>query len=545
MEASRRRDILAGITVTAYLIPQVMAYAGIAGLDPSAGIWAAVGALVAYAALGSSGQLSVGPESTTALMTAAALATAGPQRVDDLAVALALVVAGFCGLAWLARLSFVAELFSRPVLVGYMTGVAALMVISQIPKLIGIEAGSTDGMLGELGHAARHALDAHTATTVIGLVTLAVMLVVARWRPHAPVALLGIVGASVAVQLAAGTASGVALVDDVATRGPELGVPSVALDEVVALLVPALGVAFVAYTDNILTARAFAVRHKEQIDARRELLALGAANVGAALLHGFPVSSSGSRTAIVDAAGGRTRLVALVTAAATAAAALLLAPALALIPATALAAVVVYAATRLIEIDEFRRFARFRRSELVLAAATTVAVLAVGVLNGVLVAVGLSLLDLLRRVARPKAAVEGFVEGVAGMHDIDDYPDARTLPGLVVYRYDSPLFFANAEDFRVRVLEAVATETEPVRWLLLNTEAMSEVDLTACDVLESIRADLAARGITLALARVKQDLLQQLDRAGLIERIGREHVFPTLPTAVAAFEALGRRGDVA
>ncbi len=249
----------------------------------------------------------------------------------------------------------------------------------------------------------------------------------------------------------------------------------------------------------------------------------------------MPVSSSGSRTAICDAAGGRTRAAGLVTAVATAVAVLLLGPALATFPSAALGAVVVYAAVRLIDVGEFRRIAAFRRSELLIAVVTALSVVVVGVLQGVLIAIGISVLDLLRRVARPHDAIEGYVPGLAGMHDVDDHPDATEVPGLLVYRYDSPLFFANAEDFTTRALAAVDAAAVPVRWFVLNTEAIVEVDLTAADALEELRSELESRGVVVALARVKQDLRDALRPSGLLDRIGEDRVFPTLPTAVEAF----------
>jgi SulP family sulfate permease len=296
-----------------------------------------------------------------------------------------------------------------------------------------------------------------------------------------------------------------------------------------------LGVAFVGFTDNILTARAFASRHRQHIDSKRELLALGAANLGSGLLQGFPVSSSGSRTAIGDAIGGRTQLASLVTVLCTVAAILFARPLLAAFPVAALGAVVVYAAVRLVDINEFIRFAGFRRSELLLAVGTTAAVLVVGVLAGVLVAVGLSVLDLLRRVARPHDAIEGYVPGLAGMHDVDDYPSAEPVPGLLVYRYDSPLFFANAEDFHHRAMAAVEQSAQPVEWFVLNTEAIVEVDITSVDVLETLVRELQERDMVVALARVKQDLRAELAPTGLLEQIGEDRIFPTLPTAVEAF----------
>ncbi len=532
-----RGDVLAGVTVTAYLIPQVMAYAEVAGLPAVTGLWASVGALTAYALLGSSPQLSVGPESTTALMTAAALgslAIGSSEEYADFAAALCLVVAALCVVGWLGGLAFLAELLSRPVLVGYMAGVAMIMIASQLGNLLGF-AVEASGFREELTYVAAHLGEAHLPTVVLGLVTLTFLLVTSTLLPRAPVALVGMLGAAAAVYALGLQDRGVTLIGRIPAGLPVPSLPGVSATEVAALVPPALGVAFVAYTDNILTGRAFAHRRRDTVDARRELLALGAANVGAGLMQGFPVSSSGSRTAIGDAVGGRSQLTGLVTVAATVVAVLAFRPVLSWFPTAALGAVVVYAAVRLVDVAEFRRIGRFRRSELVIALGTTAAVLVVGVLQGVLVAIGLSILDLLRRVARPHDAVEGFVPDIAGMHDIQDYPNASVVPGLVVYRYDSPLFFANAQDFSHRSRAAVAASPDPVKWFVLNTEAISEVDLTAVDALESLRSELTARGIVFALARLKQDLRAELEGSELLERIGEGRVFPTLPTAVDAY----------
>ena len=531
-----RGDLLAGVTVTAYLIPQVMAYAELAGLPAVTGLWAAIGALMVYAVLGSSQRLSVGPESTTALMTAAALGsvTTAATSPAAMASALAFVVAGFCLIGWIARLAALADLLSRPVLIGYLAGIAGIMVVSQFGKLLGIEVQG-EGFLTELGYAARHVTEANAATLVLGLVTLTAMLLAALKFPRAPIALLGMLGATVAVWVFDLDDRGVQLVGVIPAGIPTPGFPDVSPHDVLVLLGPALGVAFVGYTDNILTGRAFASRHEERVDAKQELLALGAANLGSGLLHGFPVSSSGSRTAIGDAIGGRTQLAGLVTVVCTVGALVFARPLLASFPLAALGAVVVYAATRLVDVGEFVRFARFRRSEFLLAAGTTASVLVAGVLEGVLVAIGLSVLDLLRRVAQPHDAIEGYVPGLAGMHDVDDYPTAEPVAGLLVYRYDSPLFFANAEDFRRRALAAVEQTGGPVEWFVLNTEAIVEVDITAVDVLEDLRRELTDRGIVVALARVKQDLRDELAPTGFLERIGEDRIFLTLPTTVDAF----------
>jgi MFS superfamily sulfate permease-like transporter len=285
----------------------------------------------------------------------------------------------------------------------------------------------------------------------------------------------------------------------------------------------------------MLTARAFAERRSQTVDANSELLALGVSNLAVGFLRGFPVSSSGSRTAIGDAQGSRTQLHSLVVVVIVLVVLLAGGAVLAGFPLAALGAVVLYAALRLIDLAAFRRIARFRRAELVLALTTTAAVLFFGVLYGVLAAVGLSVVELLRRLARPHDAILGFVPGVAGMHDIDDYPQAKLVPGLVVYRYDAPLCFANAEDFRRRALAAVTAAPTPVHWFLLNAEACVEVDSTAVDALAALRGELDRRGVVFAMARVKQDLRDQLAGTDFLDAVDPDRIFMTLPVAVAAY----------
>jgi sulfate permease, SulP family len=532
-----RADVLAGVTVAAYLIPQVMAYAEVAGLPPVVGLWAIVAPLAVYAVLGSSRQLSIGPESTTALMTAVAvapLAAGDPARYAALAAALAFLVGVLCLVGWAARLGFLADLLSRPVLIGYMAGVAVIMIVSQLEKVTGVPVEG-DSFVSEIMSFFGQLSQVHPPTVVLAAVVLTFLLVAGKLFPRLPIPLLGVLLAAGVTAVFSLEDIGVKVVGEVTAGLPAPGIPAVSVSDLTALLLPAVGVAIVGYTDNMLTGRAFATRNGYRVDANSELLALGAVNVATGLMRGFPVSSSGSRTAIGDSLGSRSQLYSLVALAAVLLVLLVGGSVLAAFPDAALGALVIYAALRLVEIGEFRRFAAFRHSELVIALATTVAVLVLGVLYGVLAAVVLSILDLLRRVARPHDGILGYAPGVAGMHDIDDYPDAKVVPGLVAYRYDAPLFFANAEDFRQRALAAVDDAPAEVEWFLLNAEANVEVDITAVDALNELRSELERRGIVFAMARVKQDLRDDLDAAGLVAKIGEDRIFPTLPTAVAAY----------
>jgi sulfate permease, SulP family len=531
-----RSDVVAGVTVAAYFVPQVMAYAQLAGLPAVTGLWAALVPLVLYFGLGSSRILSLGPESTTALLTATAigpLAAGDPVRYAGLAALLALLVGAVCLICWATRLGFLADLLSKPVLVGYLAGIAVIMMTSQLGRLTGAPVDG-DSPLSEVLSAIRLIGEWQLAPVTLSVVAIALLLALARWTPRLPGPIIVVAIAATVTWAGDLRDSGVRVVGAVPSGLPEPRLPGVDGSDIGLLALAALGVALVGYTDTVLTARAFAGRG-ERIDPDREFLVLGLSNVSAGVLQGFPISSSGSRTALAEASGARTQVYSLAAAVAILATLVFAGPLLSTFPIPALGALIVYAALRLIELSEFRRIASFRRSELLLALATTVGVIALDVLYGVLVAVALSVLDVLRRVARPHDGILGYVPGIAGMHDIDDYPDARPVPGLVVYRYDSPLFFANANDFHRCALAAVDDAPTPVRWLLLNAEANVEIDITAIDALDTLREELEARGVVLALARVKQDLRDDLEAAGFLERLGADRVFYTLPTAVEAF----------
>ena len=533
-----RGDLLAGVTVAAYLIPQVMAYAELAGLPPVVGLWAVLVPMGLYALFGTSPQLSVGPESTTAVMTAVAiapLALGDSSRYAALSAALAIVVGVVCLIGYLLRLGFLADLLSRPILVGYMAGVAMIMISGQLDKTTGVPVDG-DGFVEQLRSFFSNVGDVHWATVALSVAVLVFLFVFAHFFPRLPVPLIAVLLATAAAVVLDLSADGILVVGEIPAGFPSPRIPDVSFDDVLLLIGPALGIAVVGYSDNVLTGRSFASRHHDEVEANQELLALGVSNAGAGLTQGFPVSSSGSRTVIGDAVGGRTPLMGIAVAASVVLVLVFFRPLLAEFPTAALGALVMYAAVRLIDVPEFRRLARFRTSELALAVATTVGVLVVDILYGVVIAVALSVLDLFRRVARPHDAVLGRVPDLAGLHDIDDYPEAATVPGLVIYRYDAPLCFANAENFRTRAIAAVDEQPVRVEWFVLNVEAIVEVDLTASDAVRELRRELSERGIATGLARLKQDLRVELERAGILDEIGEHMIFPTLPTVLDSFE---------
>ena len=393
-----RWDALGGVTVAAYLVPQVMAYAVLAGLPPVAGLWAALPSLSLYALVGSSRQLSVGPESTCAIMTAvvvAPLAAGNPTRYAALAAALALIVGVLAVVGWALRLGAVADLLSAPILVGYLTGIAVIMIVGQLGKVTGVHV-SGDTLFSQLRSFFSHLDEVKGSTLLLGAGTLAFLLVVAwRW-PRVPGPLLAVLLATILTEVLHLQDKGVAVVGQLPAGLPVPGLPP--LGEYATLLLPAAGVLLVGYTDNVLTGRAFAIRGGYSTDANQEFLALGAANVGAGLFQGFPVSSSGSRTAIGESAGARTQLHSLVAVVCVVIVLLFLRPVLADFPIPALGAIVIYAATRLVDVHGFRRLARFRRSELLLAVVTLAGVLVFDILKGIVIAVD----HLRRRDAAPR-----------------------------------------------------------------------------------------------------------------------------------------------
>jgi SulP family sulfate permease len=533
-----RADLLAGITVTAYLVPQCLAYADLAGVAPVTGLWVAVVAMVVYFLLGTSRQLSVGPESATAIMAAAAVAPlAGGDEARWLALSagLAIMVGVICIAAWAVRLGFVADLLSQPILLGYMAGVAVIMIASQLGTITGVQLTSGDPV-GRGAEIAQRLGEVNWVSTALGAAVVVFLVVLRLVKPLAPGTLIVVVATGILVWALALEELGVKVVGSVPTGFPVPSLPGVSLADVSALLGSAVAIAFVAYSDVALTGRAFAARTGETIDPNREFLAMGVGNVAAGLTGGFALSASGSRTAIIDAMRARTQVTGLVAAVAVVVVVVAVPGLIAYIPRAALGGIVIYAALRLIDVHGLRQLARFRTSELALAVIAFTGVIVFNVLAGILVAVGLSVLELFARVARPPASVLGWVPGLAGLHNIEDYPDAHTIPGLLVFRYDAPLCFANGQDFRAKALAAVDDQDGPVQWFLLNAEAIVELDMTAAEALEQLVSDLRKRRVLFAMARVKQDLRAQLLRGGLLDVIDEQHIYPTLPVAVQGFE---------
>lgn len=533
-----RPNLVAGLTVTAYLVPQVMAYAILAGLSPVQGLWSALIALPLYALLGTSRWLSFGPESSVAVMAAAVIAPVVAQgRAEPAAVAGALAIAvGAVGLVATAlRLSFVADLLSRPILVGYMAGIAVLMINSQLDKVLGASTAESETVFEHVWLLTGAAIQ--WPAVVVALSVLATMAALSRTRIRAFAALVALV-VGVAVSAVLGAADhGPVLLGEVPSGLPTPALPGVPADVWGPLLIAAIGVLLVAYADSTLTGRAFHRVEEPALVPQTELRALSLVNLAAGLFRGMPVSTSGSRSAVARAAGATDQGYSLAAFGFLAIVLLVAGPALSVVPQAALGALVVYAAVLLIDVADFRRLWRFRRSEFWLAMVTTAGVLVVGVLYGVLVAVGLSVLLLLVEVARPNSAALGFVPGLAGMHDIDDFPQAQEEPGLLIFRYDSPLIFANAQNFLSHARARISERRAQLQWFALQCEAIIEIDSSGVDVLLTLFDELERADVRFVLVRAKRDLQETLARTPVLDRVGTEHVYPTLPTLVEAYRS--------
>ena len=534
-----RVDILAGLTVGAMLVPQGMAYAELADMPPVTGFYAALLALIAYAVVGSSRHLGVGPEPGTAILAATgvgAIAAGDPARYLALMAALALTVGVICILAAIARLGFIASVLSKPVLVGYITGVGLTLLSSQYSKFTGIPIDA-DGFFDRTGDLLAGLGDIDGLTLTVGAATLALILGL-RWRlPAAPGALLGVVLATATAVALGLEGDGLALVGDVPQGLPSLGLPDVGLGDVIELLPIAAGIALVGYSDNVLTGRAIGARQGYRIDPNQELAALGVTNLCAGFSQGFPISSSASRTAVPASLGSKSQLVGVVAAAIVVATLLFLSPVLAEIPQAALAAVIIAAAIAIIDVAGFRELWSVSRAEFVLAATSALAVMVFDVLYGVLIAVGLSLLVALGRIARPHDAILGDGQDLDGWVDAETHPGARTLPGLLVYRFDAPLFFANADRYRERLEQLVEENPGEEEWLVLDFEGVGEADTTAVDMLVELVAEQREAGRVIAVARANDRVLHRLARADLLQPAGSVVVYPTINAAVRAFQS--------
>ncbi len=534
-----RRDVVAGIVLTTLLVPQGMAYAELAGLPAITGLYTTILCLIGYAVFGPSRILVLGPDSSLGPMIAATIlpilgSNGSPERAIALASMLALIVGAVMIAAGALKLGFVADLLSKPTQIGYMNGLALTILIGQLPKLFGF---STDanGLINE-GRAFVNGItsgEAVGAAVAIGLFSLAVILALGRWLPKVPGVLIAVVvaiGASSAFHLAD---HGVSLVGTLPKGFPPLTVPS-HVSDLPLLFAGALGIALVALTDTISTASAFAARTGQEVNGDGEMIGIGAANVAAGFFQGFPVSTSGSRTAVAEQAGAKTQLTGVVGAALIVLMLVLVPGLLKNLPNPTLAAVVIAASLSLADLPGTLRLWRQRRVEFLLSVTAFLGVALLGVLQGIAVAVALSILNVFRRAWWPYQTTLGRVRGMRGLHDRELHPEAEQLAGLVIFRFDAPLFFANARTFRDQIRRLAAAEPRP-HWIVIAAEPITDVDTTAADMLAGLDEELNAAGTFLVFAELKDPVRAKLERYELIGPLDPGHFFPTIEAAVDAF----------
>jgi high affinity sulfate transporter 1 len=536
-----RRDLVAGVVLSTLLVPQGMAYAELAGLPAITGLYTTILCLLGYAMFGPSRILVLGPDSSLGPMIAATIlpilgSDGSPERAIALASMLALIVGVIMIAAGALKLGFVADLLSKPTQIGYMNGLALTILIGQLPKLFGF---STDanGLIAE-SRAFVHGLssgDTVGAALAIGLGSLAVILALGRWLPRVPAVLVAVVVA-IAASSAFGLADhGVSLVGSLPRGFPPLTVPS-PISDLPLLVAGALGIALVALTDTISTASAFGARTGQEVDGNGEMIGIGVANVAAGFFQGFPVSTSGSRTAVAEQAGAKTQLTGVAGAALIVLMLVLVPGLLKNLPNPTLAAVVIAASLSLADVSGTVRLWRQRRVEFLLTITAFAGVALLGVLEGIAVAVALSILNVFRRAWRPYQTTLGRVAGRPGQHDRRLHPEAEELPGAVIFRFDGPLFFANARTFREEIRRLATGDTRP-EWIIIAAEPITDVDTTAADMLVELDKELNAAGTSLVFAELKHPVRANLERYELIGPLDPGHFFPTLDAAVEAYQA--------
>jgi sulfate permease, SulP family len=535
-----RTEVVVAVTVFAVLVPSAMAFGDLAGVTPVAGLYVALGAMVMYALFGTSRQVIMGPEATAAIMTATAvapLAGADIARYAALAALLAILVGGVSLLARVARLGFITDLLSKPVLVGYIFGATLIVIGSQLGKMFGIKLAS-DKFFQQVVELISRLDEAHLLTVAIGVACMAALFIMRRINRKLPGPLIVVVGAIIASAVLSWQAKGVAVVGPVPAGLPQLTIPAVTASDILALLPAALALTILIYADEILTSRVFAAKHGEKVDANQEFVGIGMANIAAGFLTGFPCALSASRTTVNDQMGGKSQWVGLIAAALTVIFLLFLTPLLAPLPTAALGAIIIVASLGLIDIAAFRFLRQVRPAEFWLAVVTAFGVLCIGVLQGILVAVVLSLISVLYHVARPHDALLDDVDAAGGTvyRGIDDKETALTEPGLIVYRFDAPLVFANAAFFTERLEGLIANAGPGLKCIILDAEPISDFDSTAAEALENLDADLERIGVDLWIARANGPLRQLLSVTGLTQRLGAEHIYPSVRAAVVAYQ---------
>jgi high affinity sulfate transporter 1 len=531
-----RSDLVAGVVLAAILVPQGMAYAELAGLPPVTGLYTTVGCLVGYAVFGPSRILVLGPDSSISPMIFAALVpllVAGdPHRAIALAGMLAVIVALIEIGMGLAKLGFVADLLSNEVQVGYMNGLAFVIIVGQLPKLFGFSTDA-EGFGPELKAFFVHLNSTNVASLLVGVGVLAILLVLPRFTRVLPAVLVGIVVATAVSAVFDLHAHGVSTVGSLPRGIPRPSFPWTKFADIGPLMIAAVGITMVSLADTIATSSSFGARRGEEVDPNQEMIGIGAANLAAGFLQGFAVSTSGSRTAVVEQAGAKTQLSSVVGAGVVVVLLLFFNSLLADLPQSALAAVLIGAALSLLDLGILVRYWRARKSALVLSVIASLGVIVLGVLQGIVIAIALAVALYFRRGWQPHGAVLGRTDTME-WHNVKRYPDAHEVPGIVVYRWEAPLFFANCSSFRRQIRELLPMRR--VSWVVIQCEAITDIDVSAAQMLERLDQELNAQGVHMAFVELRTRLQNLVERYGLFETLDRNQFYPTLESGLAEIQ---------
>ena len=538
-----RHDLVAGISVAAVALPVAVAYAQLAGFNPVVGLYSSILPLVAYAIFGTSRQLVVNPDAATCAMIAAAIAPLAAGDAD-LYLSLSITLTFFAGLFCIAgsffRLGALADFLSKPILVGFLNGIAISIFLGQVGKLFGFSIKS-QGIVPRLLEIFAKLPQTHLPTLGVGLGSFAILFISLRLIPRVPAALVALVAAGIATAALKLDAQGVAILGPVPAGLPTLHWPTFPLEDVPSLVAEAAGLALVLFTSGTLTARSFASRGGYDIDVDRELAAYGAVNIASALSEGFAVTGADSRTAMGVAAGGRTQVTGLVAAAAIAIVLLFLTEPLQYVPIAALGAVLIFAAFSLFDVPTVKEIWKIDRLEFALAIVTMLGVVAVGAINGILIAVALALARFVKQTARPRVEVLGKVDGLPGFHSIERHPTVKTFPGLALFRFNAPLTFFNADYFRRQALVAANAAGPDLQWFVIDAIPISDIDISGLYALRDLREALEARGAILIIAGRRTEFLNGLREIGHYQAEHEDRIFPTLRQALKAYQRVARQ----
>lgn len=530
------RDLIAGLSVAAVQVPTAIAYAQLAGFSTEVGLYASIFPIIVYAFLGSSRQLVLGPDAATCAMVASLispLANGDPVKYVALSSALSITAGIFMLLGGMTGLGFIVNFFARPILIGFLNGIGVSIIAGQLGKFLGVIVNHHDFIPSVLELTTKIPAT-HALTALVGAATILLLVLLNRLAPKAPSSLIALAAATACLYFFGGSNNGVNLIGAVPTGLPHLHLPQLGYHAAQHIFVGAIGLVIVSFTSGMLTCRSFAARSGQTIDANREMLAIGAANLAAGFSGSFAVTGADSRTAVNVASGNKTQLSSVISALSVACVAAFLAAPLGLVPISALAAVLIFSAIKLLDFSSYNELRHIDRNEFRLSILTTVGVLTMGVLPGVAIAVLLALISILLRIYNPRDTILGQVPDMDGYNDVELSPDSKTIPGVLIWRFEAPLVFFNADRFKARVKELSSDDS--LKWFVISLESISQTDATGVKAMEEVARELKVKGIKLLLARPKSYMRHLRENTGLSEHVAREDVFPTIRAAIDATE---------